>query len=262
MKNLFVLLFVFVSFFLFGQDEIVYPHTVKYDYSLDYCYYPKWPTDTVTKIFNGKFSTNRLYVAQSAVENSSEVGSEFYFTVSDSFAKDFKVNFEVDNPNEPTELTFTKTKIKLKLYPYNKPYRFIYTKLNTSYPDSVKTYYTDSDFIINFYYYGKFIETVNIGITEITENTYKTAEVWYNTVHKNKSLNKEQILSLWINETFLKDLSKHLPNKNYAEELIKFKTFEFSFCNDFQFHESTWDRWFGMMYNYNGGKLLEKISND
>jgi hypothetical protein len=260
MKNLFVILFLFISLLVLGQDTIVYPHTIKYNHSNN-DYYPKWPIDT-TKMSNGEFSVNRLYIAQSYRINSFDAGVGFYFTVSDSFVKNFKVNFKVDNSSEPTELMLTKTKIKFKLYPNSSSNRFIYSDLIPTYADSVKSYYTDSDFKIDLYYYGNSIEVVNIGITEITENTYKIATTWYNSTHKNKSLSKDQILAMWVDETFLKDFSKYLPNKNYAEELIKFKTFQFSFTNDYQFHETPWDRWFGMMYNYNGGELLESVSDN
>lgn len=239
MKNLFLVSFVFISSLVFSQSDSIPLITGIYSYTYD-CLYPKWPTDT--NKFDGTFTTEKLSIAEPMLPNVLKQYST-YMTSSDSFTNEIVNKFTVDNPNNPSKITFSKTNIKLELYPCTKE-KIIYTGLITNYADSAKYYITDSDLSVTVYYFGNSIEVVNFGINKITENTYKVAETWYHSTHnKSKKLNKIEVLTLWINKCFMNDFNDKLPNKNYAEELIKKDGFQFSFSKESHYYDSMYDRW-------------------
>jgi hypothetical protein len=202
---------------------------------------PYKPTDISTDVTNGNIRTNKLYVAEGNDINKNQHyfdSDDVVFVDVQKYVTEVNSVLTIDNHSNPNLILFNSTGLQVEL---NQKVNYVlnYIPFSIFYIDSIVEYKTKNDFRVELIYNGRLVESVQVHFDRITDKSYTLALTWFDSLStdEKKELNvnrddKDGVLALWIDRTFLSSLSKSLPNKDYCKTLIKNEKFSFNYTND------------------------------
>ncbi len=199
---------------------------------------PSRSIDTISDVNNGIIRTNKLYIAEGNDVNK----NKHYFDNDDVIFVDVQkyvteVNFvsTIDNHSKPSFISFNTTGLKIDLN-QKVNYFLNYHPFYIFHIDSIVEYKTKYDFRVDLNYNGRLVESVEVHFDTITDKSYELATTWFDSLSSEEKMNinskdKDDVLAVWIDRTFMSSLSKSLPNKDYCKTLIKNEKFSFNYTN-------------------------------